>query len=188
MRHLTCGEGDAPRSVRPGDALADLPALAVTVQNILESLPKAGVAQRPANPADQSPIEGERASGLIITAVETTPVRVPLATVFRGSHYQMTHRSTLVTRVHTADGIVGEAYVGDEDASLLDIERIVRTEIAPALTGLDAMATERCWQAGYSATYDILRDRRLGLVALACVDTAIWDAVGKALGQPLWRL
>jgi D-galactarolactone cycloisomerase len=130
----------------------------------------------------------ERTSGLTITAIETTPIRVPLSTVFRGSHYQMTHRSTLLTRVRTADGIVGEAYVGDEDAGLADIERIVRSEITPAVVGLDAMATERCWQAGYPATYDILRDRRLGLVALACVDTAIWDAVGKALGQPLWRL
>ena len=25
-------------------------------------------------------------------------------------------------------------------------------------------------------------------MACACVDTAIWDAIGKALGQPLWRL
>jgi D-galactarolactone cycloisomerase len=33
-----------------------------------------------------------------------------------------------------------------------------------------------------------LRDRRLGLVACACVDTAIWDAVGKYVGEPLWRL
>jgi L-alanine-DL-glutamate epimerase-like enolase superfamily enzyme len=33
-----------------------------------------------------------------------------------------------------------------------------------------------------------LRDRRLGLVAVAGVDAAIWDAVGKALGIPLWRL
>jgi L-alanine-DL-glutamate epimerase-like enolase superfamily enzyme len=128
------------------------------------------------------------AGGLTITAVETIAVRAPLARDFRGSHYHMTHRATLVTRVRTADGIVGEAYVGDEDAGLADIEAIVRTEIAPAVTGLDAMATERCWQAGYPATYDILRDRRLGLVALAAVDTAIWDAVGKALGQPLWRL
>jgi len=141
-----------------------------------------------ADRTDRHPAGDGRGSGLIITRVETTPVRVPLPTVFRGSHYQMTHRSTLVTRLHTADGIVGECYVGDEDASLLEIERIVQTEIAPVLTGMDAMATERCWHAGYPATYDILRDRRLGLVALACVDTAIWDAVGKALGQPLWRL
>ena len=50
------------------------------------------------------------------------------------------------------------------------------------------MAVERCWDTAYQVTFDILRDKRLGLVALAAVDTAIWDAVGKALGQPLWRL
>src|SRR3954468_4852307 len=128
------------------------------------------------------------AAGLTITAIDTIPVLAPLAREFRGSHYRMTHRATLVTRVHTADGIVGEAYAGDEDKSLFDIARIVREEIAPAVIGLDALATERCWQAGYPATYDILRDRRLGLVGLAGVDAAIWDAVGKALGQPLWLL
>lgn len=127
-------------------------------------------------------------SGLTITKIETIPMRAPLTVDFRGSHYHMTHRATIVTRVHTSEGIVGEAYAGDEDAGLLEIDRIVHTEIAPAVVGLDAMATERCWEAGHPATFDILRDRRLGLVALAGVDAAIWDAVGKALGQPLWRL
>jgi L-alanine-DL-glutamate epimerase-like enolase superfamily enzyme len=128
------------------------------------------------------------AGGLAITAIETIPIIAPLARTFRGSYYRMTHRATLIVRVHTADGIVGEAYAGDEDKTLSDIEGIVRNEIAPNVVGLDAMATERVWQAGYPATFDILRDRRLGLVALACVDTAVWDAVGKALGVPLWRL
>ncbi|HTT90796.1 MAG TPA: mandelate racemase/muconate lactonizing enzyme family protein, partial [Acidimicrobiales bacterium] len=95
---------------------------------------------------------------------------------------------TLITRVRTADGVTGEAYVGDEDASLLEIDRVVREEIAPVIVGHDAMATERCWDAVFPVTFDILRDRRIGLVALAAVDSAIWDAVGKALGQPLWRL
>ena len=116
------------------------------------------------------------------------PVRARLAADFRGSHYHMTHRATIVTRVHTADGIVGEAYAGDEDATLFDIERLVHSEIAPAVVGLDAIAVERCWAAAYPVTFDILRARRLGLVALAGVDAAIWDAVGKALGMPLWRL
>ena len=99
----------------------------------------------------------------------------------------MTHRSTIVTRVHTSEGVVGEAYAGDEDASLAEIDRIIHREIAPRLDGEDALAVERCWELTRPATYDILRDRRLGLVATACVDTAIWDAVGKAIGQPLWR-
>lgn len=127
-------------------------------------------------------------SGLIITKIETIAVLAPLAREFAGSYYRMTQRATVITRVHTADGIVGEAYVGDEDKSLHEIEAIIRDELAPALIGQDAMNTERCWALGYPATFDILRDRRLGLVALAAVDTAIWDAVGKALNQPLWRL
>ena len=70
----------------------------------------------------------------------------------------------------------------------LEIDRIIHQEIAPRLIGEDALAVERCWELARPVTFDILRDRRLGLVACACVDTAIWDAVGKALGQPLWRL
>jgi L-alanine-DL-glutamate epimerase-like enolase superfamily enzyme len=128
------------------------------------------------------------ATRLTIRAIETMPIRVPLARVYRGSGYHMTHRSTLVTRVHTEEGVVGEAYAGDEDATLAEIDRIVRHEIAPRLTGEDALAVERCWELARPVTFDILRDRRLGLVATACVDTAIWDAAGKALGQPLWRL
>lgn len=125
---------------------------------------------------------------LTIERIETIPLRVPLGRVYRGSRYHMTHRSTIVTRVHTAEGLVGEAYAGDEDAGLEDIDRIIHAEIAPNLVGEDAFAIERCWQLARPATFDILRDRRLGLVATACVDTALWDLIGKALDEPLWRL
>ena len=128
------------------------------------------------------------ATTLTIAEIETIPIRVPLARTYHGSAYKMTHRSTIVTRVHTEEGIVGEAYCGDEDAGLLEIDAIVRDEIAPRLVGEDAFRVERCWELARPATFDILRDRRLGLVAAACVDAAIWDAIGKALGQPLYRL
>jgi D-galactarolactone cycloisomerase len=125
---------------------------------------------------------------MTVTELEVIPIRAPLAREFRGSYYHMTHRATVVVRLHTDQGIVGEAYVGDEDATAAEIVHVLRTEVAPTLVGMDAMATEKCWQALYPVTYDILRDRRVGLVALAAADTAVWDAVGKALGQPLWRL
>jgi len=128
------------------------------------------------------------APDLRIERIETVPIRVPLDRVYKGSHYQMTHRSTIVTRIHTACGIVGEAYAGDEDAGLAEIDAIIGTEIAPLLIGEDAFAIERCWQIARPATWNILRDRRLGLVATASVDVALWDAVGKALRLPLYRL
>lgn len=127
-------------------------------------------------------------TALEIHSIETIPIRVPLDRTYQGSGYKMTHRSTLITRIVAEHGLVGEAYAADEDAGLAEIGQIVGEEIAPLLVGEDAFAVERCWQLARPATFDILRDRRLGLVACACVDTAIWDLVGKALGQPLWRL
>jgi L-alanine-DL-glutamate epimerase-like enolase superfamily enzyme len=128
------------------------------------------------------------AGGLTLERIETIPLRVPLARTYRGSAYKMTHRSTLIVRMHTSSGVVGEAYVGDEDATLVEIDAIVRDEIAPGILGEDLFAIERLWQIARPTTFDILRDRRLGLVACAGIDTAAWDAVGKALGQPLWRV
>lgn len=125
---------------------------------------------------------------LRIERIETIPIRVPLDRVYQGSHYKMTHRSTILTRVYTASGIVGEAYAGDEDAGLGEINAIIHNEIVPKLIGQDAFAIERCWELARPATWDILRDRRLGLVATACVDVALWDAIGQALGMPLWKL
>ncbi|MER6633084.1 mandelate racemase/muconate lactonizing enzyme family protein [Streptomyces sp. NPDC000987] len=127
-------------------------------------------------------------NSLTIEAVETTAIRVELPRVYKGSQYQMTHRSTIIVRVHCSGGLVGEAYAGDEDKTLFEIESIINEELSPKLLGMDAMATELCWQTMRPATFDILRDRRLGLVASAALDAALWDAVGKNLGQPLWRL
>jgi len=125
---------------------------------------------------------------LTITRVETESVRVPLETVYKGSHYKMTHRSTTITRIFTKSGLVGEAYAGDEDAGLLEIDAIIHDELAPRILGQDASAIEKIWELCRPATWDILRDRRLGLVATASIDTTLWDLLGKAYNAPLWKL
>jgi D-galactarolactone cycloisomerase len=125
---------------------------------------------------------------LRIRAVETIPLRATLPRVFRGSKYQMSTRCTIITRVITEDGIVGEVYNGDEDETQASILRIIHQELAPAVSGRDVFNVEGCWEAMFPATQDILRDRKLATAAIACVDSAIWDAIGKALGVPLFKL
>ncbi len=126
---------------------------------------------------------------LTIERIETIPIRVPLPFTYSGSYYRMRNRCTIVTRVHTSEGIVGQAYNADEDEPLQsEILAILRNEMAPLVTGLDAMQVERCWEAMLPPTFDQLRPRWYAMQAIACIDTAIWDAVGQALGQPLWRL
>ncbi|MFN2629873.1 MAG: mandelate racemase/muconate lactonizing enzyme family protein [Gaiellaceae bacterium] len=125
---------------------------------------------------------------LTIREITLTPIVVPLDGVYRGSYYRMENRASVITRVVTDEGIVGEAYAADEDKTLAEIVHVIRDEIAPRVIGANAFAYERCWELAYPVTYDQLRDRRIGLVALACVDFALWDAIGKALDQPLWQL
>jgi L-alanine-DL-glutamate epimerase-like enolase superfamily enzyme len=164
---------------------------------LLETCPVRPGAARLGNPAWSKPVATNPAeitypasarSGLTIESVEVIPVRVPLPFAYKGSYYRMRNRCTIVTRVRTADGIVGEAYNADEDDGQAAVVSIIRDELAPLLVGEDALAVERCWHKMLPATFDQLRARWFTMQAIACLDSAIWDAVGKALGQPLWRL
>lgn len=126
--------------------------------------------------------------GLTITAIEQIPIVVPLGREYKGSYYSMTHRVTIITRVHTAEGLVGTAYAADEESTVHQIREVVEREIAPRLIGENALAYERCWELAYPVTFDQLRDRRIGLVAMAGVDTAIWDLIGQYVNRPLFQL
>jgi D-galactarolactone cycloisomerase len=126
---------------------------------------------------------------LTIESIETIPIRVPLPFTYKGSYYKMRNRCTIITRITTSEGIVGEAYNADEDEPLQsEILAILHDELKPAVLGLDAFGTERVWEAMLPATFDQLRPRWYAMQAMACIDTAVWDAVGKAMGQPLWRI
>jgi L-alanine-DL-glutamate epimerase-like enolase superfamily enzyme len=126
---------------------------------------------------------------LRIESIETIPVRVPLPFTYQGSYYRMRNRCTIITRIRMSDGIVGEAYNADEDEPLQsEIRKILHDEIVPRVVGMDALQVERVWEAMLPVTFDQLRPRWYAMQAIACVDTALWDAVGKAYGQPLWRL
>ncbi len=127
-------------------------------------------------------------SPLTIQAVETEALRIPLNKVYRGSKYSMQNRCTIITRILTKQGVVGEVYTGDTDEEQDVILSIIHKELAPALIGMDVFNTEGCWEAMKPATYDILRDRGVVMQAISAVDTAIWDTVGKALNMPLYRL
>lgn len=135
-----------------------------------------------------SVVAASLSADLKIERVEFIPIIMPLPKTFRGSFYYMTHRCTIITRVYTAGGIVGECYNGDEYETQPEVLRILRTEIAPKMIGLSAASPELCWEAALFPTYNILRDRKLALSAQACIDSAVWDAFGKAVGQPLYRL
>ena len=125
---------------------------------------------------------------LLVDRIETIALRAPLGRRFSGSAYSMDNRCTIVTRLHTSDGLVSEVYTGDTDVEQAIIVGIIHDELAPRLLGHTASDPEGAWRLMEPATNDILRDRGLALQAIACVDEAIWDVFGRAVGLPLHRV
>jgi len=87
-------------------------------------------------------------------------------------------------RVHTDSGLVGlgETYPRNEvEAS------VVHSTIAGLLLGRDPRDIERIWADLYR-TFDFQVTGGAEMRALSAIDLALWDLLGKALGQPVYRL
>src|SRR5437763_7993955 len=122
-----------------------------------------------------------------IERIEAIPVEIPLNKVFSGSGYRVASRNTIITRIHTAGGLVSEVYNGDNRAHGRDIALIIQNELAPLLIGEDARHIERLWARMFQLSIPN-RERKQVMEAIACVDTALWDLLGKSLGTSVATL
>jgi len=122
-----------------------------------------------------------------ITGVEAIALDIPLRKDFGGSTYHVLKRSTVITRVRTQDGLVSEVYNGDNRSHGGEIVRIIHEELAPLVRGGSIFEGERLWGAMFALSH-AQRDRKTLLEAIACVDCAIWDLVGKAVGRSVREL
>src|SRR3989442_9035279 len=117
-----------------------------------------------------------------IHGIDAIALDIPLKKDFGGSTYHVLKRSTVITRMRTQDGLVSEVYNGDNRAHGPEIARIIREELAPRVRGAGIFESERIWETMFALTH-AQRDRKTLLEAIACVDCAIWDLVGRALGK-----
>lgn len=124
----------------------------------------------------------------LIQKVEVIPIKIPLRRAFKGSHYSMSHRCTVITRITTEDGIVGEIYNGDEMETQQAIIEMITRQMTPLIIGQNIFEVNRIWETIYPFTFDILADRKVALNAMACIDSAVYDAIGKTLNMPLFKL
>src|SRR3954470_24737151 len=108
---------------------------------------------------------------------------------------------TLV-RIETECGLVGwgeaKAQVGGM-AQNQALTCMINEEFAPLLKGEDPRDITRLWEVLYSGTrghyalregrvFPVLGRRGITISAISGVDCALWDILGKSLGQPVWRL
>jgi len=115
-----------------------------------------------------------------IERVEAIAVRIPLTKIFSGSTYRVDSRCTIITRIH-AEGLVSEVYNGDDRANGAEMVRLIQDVLGPAIVGEDVFAWERVWEKLAAASQKWIGNHHLGMAAVACLDTAVWDLLGKAL-------
>ena len=109
-----------------------------------------------------------------ITGVESRVYRYPLDPPFRAAWDPVprTEQEATVVLVHTDDGITGVASGGDGLPDRRQLERL--------LVGVDPLRTETVREI--CETVDFHGGRPWA------VEVAVWDVVGRALEQPVWKL
>lgn len=96
-------------------------------------------------------------------------------------------QETLFVEITTTDGLEGVGYsytIGTGGRSVLSM---LRDHLVPQLPGLDARNIEQVWNKLFTST----RSTTVGVItslALAAIDTALWDLKCKREDSPLWRV
>lgn len=120
-----------------------------------------------------------------ITQVEAIPFKIPYKTPLKwGLAGYLDAADHVLVRVHTDSGIVGMAEAtprptiyGESQASIL---HAIREWFAPMIIGLDPGHTEKVWAK--------LETIHWNPTAKGAMDLALYDAVAKSRGVPLWEM
>jgi L-alanine-DL-glutamate epimerase-like enolase superfamily enzyme len=92
--------------------------------------------------------------------------------------------SWLVVEVFSDSGHVG---IGNAALSPRPTKQVIDLYLKPILLGQNPFDYEFLWQHMYRRTMAFGR-KGIGMVAISAVDIALWDLMGKALNQPVFRL
>ncbi len=122
---------------------------------------------------------------LTISSIVAIPLQAQMEAGTRTAQGVYDHVSIVLVEIKTADGITGYGECLARFGARA-YASFINEVLAPKLLGGNAFDIRRHWQTMRAA----LSGRAGGMLieALAGVDIALWDVVGKALGQPVHRL
>jgi L-alanine-DL-glutamate epimerase-like enolase superfamily enzyme len=95
-------------------------------------------------------------------------------------------QETPIVRVTCADGAQGVGYTYTIGTGGSSVVALLRDHLAPRLIGQDGFEIERLWKSLFFHTHATAVGAITSL-ALAAIDTALWDLKCRRLGQPLWK-
>ena len=135
-------------------------------------------------------LSAEVTEGLKITGMETEVLRMPPGKFFMDAIHRFgAENGGVVLRLTTNANITGWGYIsfGFETGGPRVVEDILQGMLKQALIGQDPTLSKKLrkemWRAAeYSGTSGLVT------CAMAAVDMALWDIVGKAAKMPVYRL
>ena len=96
-------------------------------------------------------------------------------------------QETPIIRIYDADGAVGTGYSYTIGTGGPSIMKLIELTMAPALIGREAAEIERIWQDLLFLTHATSVGAITSL-ALAAIDTALWDLKCRKAQEPLYRM
>jgi L-alanine-DL-glutamate epimerase-like enolase superfamily enzyme len=90
-------------------------------------------------------------------------------------------------RITCADGAIGVGYTYTIGTGGSSVVALLRDHLAPKLVGRDAREIESIWKDLFFHTHATAVGAITSL-ALAAIDTALWDLKSRRAGEPLWKV
>ena len=122
-----------------------------------------------------------------VTRVETRPVVVRLPKPIGSALGDISCFGCITVFVHCDNGIVGENLIFTLNNRRTKVLRAMVDELAELLIGRDAGLIadfgSRAWR-----DINFLGHKGVPVVGISALDGALWDAYGKSIGQPLFRI
>ena len=123
----------------------------------------------------------------IIRSVEILQVDLPPKVVRTDAIQAFVTQETPIVRLRCDDGSEGTGYTYTIGTGGSSVVALLRDHLAPRLIGRDADEIEAIWKSLFFHTHATAVGAITSL-ALAAIDTALWDLRARRLGLPVWKL
>jgi L-alanine-DL-glutamate epimerase-like enolase superfamily enzyme len=124
-----------------------------------------------------------------ITRVSATAESRRRAQPLRDALQSLDSEGACHVTIETSEGVAGRStiFFGRGLAMPAVLTQLINDELGPAIVGADAFLIRGIRDTLWKLT-DYHGTQGLALFGIAGIDIALWDAMGRALGQPVWRL
>ncbi len=122
-----------------------------------------------------------------VTHLQTQPVTVRLERPIGSALGQIASFGCILVSLRTDDGVTGENLIFTLNDRRTPVLRQMVDELADLVIGQDAGHIAGFWARAWK-DINFLGHKGVPVVGISAIDGALWDALGKAAGLPLYRL